>query len=245
MKKIVYGLVAVFIMLNFSGCGGPNLPEYKINKTDNVGYIIKTNPKMIHTYIGTTIFNNFEKEYPKLVKKEDIEQLLKQNLDAKLINLATYDFNELNNLIVEKNDKWFITNNALYNELIKKYNLKAFIVVSEKGGGIYVYPNYLSSKSSGLLTRSFLKIQNHFAVSGFHFKLNILNPKASKEFNRGIVTAKFLYSPSNSDFKKESGFIKPKNDESLTLEEQNSIKKAILDLTKDNIKIVNKHLTNM
>ncbi|PLY05225.1 MAG: hypothetical protein C0625_14445 [Arcobacter sp.] len=245
MKKIVYGLVAIFIMLNFSGCSGPNLPQYKINKTDNVGYIIKANPKMIHTYIGTTIFNNFEKEYPKLIKEEDVEQLLKQNLDAKLINLATYDFNELNNLIVEKDDKWSINNNALYNELIKKYNLKAIIVVSEREGGIYMYPNYLSSKSSGLLTRSFLKIQNHFAVSGFHFKLNILNPKASKEFNRGMVTAKFIYATSVSKFQQESGFIKPKNDESLTVEEQNSIKKSILDLTRYNIKVVNKHLSNM
>jgi hypothetical protein len=232
-------------MLNFSGCGGPNLPQYKINKTDNVGYIIKANPKMIHTFIGTTIFNNFEKEYPKLVKEEDVEQLLKENLDAKLINLSTYDFDKLNNLIVEKNDKWSINDTSLYNELVKKYNLKAIVIVSEKDGGIYMYPNYLSSKSSGLLTKSFLKLQNHFAVSGFHFKLNILSPKASKEFNRGVVTAKFIYSPSANQFQEESGFIKPKNDESLTIEEQNSIKKSILDLTRDNIKIVNKHLTNM
>ena len=246
MKKIIYGIVVVFTILNFSGCSGsPSLPKYKISKMDNVGYIIKTNPKMIHTYIGTTLFNNFNKEYPKLVIKKDIEILLQQNINAHLVNLSTYNFEDLNNIIIESNNKWIVNNEIIYNELIKKYKLKAIIIVEEKSGGIYLYPTYLSSKSSGLLTRSFLKIKSYFAVTGFHFKLNILNPKAIKRFNRDTVNAKFIYSSVNSEFQKKSGFIRPKNDEKLTIEEQKSIKKAILNLTKHNIKIVNKHLTNI
>jgi len=225
-------------MIDFSGCVSPNIPQYKIDKTDNVGYIIKTNPKMIHTYQGLTVFNNFEKEYPKLVKEEDVGELLKENLEANLINLSSYNFEELNNLIVEKNGEWSINNSSLYDELVEKYNLKAIVIVTEKGGGIYLYPYDLYSKSSGLITKDTSLLEYHFAVSGFRFKLILLNPKGSKEldtsgFNR-IITAKPI-----------SGFKKPKNIENLTVEEQHSIKKSILELTKDNIKIVNEHLSNM
>lgn len=245
MKKTLFGLIVIFIMIDFSGCVSPNIPQYKIDKTDNVGYIIKTNPKMIHTYEGLTVFNNFEKEYPKLVKEEDVGELLKENLEANLINLSSYDFEKLNNLIVEKNGKWSISDTSLYDELVKKYNLKAIVIVSEKGGGINLYPSDLYSKSSGLITKADLLFEYHIAVSGFRFKLNILNPKGSIDLKSDIVTAKPIYLPVMSKGQEESGFKKPKNIESLTVEEQHSIKKSILELTKDNIEIVNEHLSNM
>ena len=246
MLKVIYALFTFLITLSLSGCMGstPDIPQYNIDTTDNIGYIIKTNPKMIHTFIGTTVFNNFEKEYPKQVKKEDVEVLLKENLNVHLVDLSIYNFESLNNLITEVDGQWSISNKALYDELLTKYNLKAILIVSETSGSAYVYPDYLSSKSSGLLSRSFMGIQNHFAISGFHFKLNLLRPIAVQNIYKDILSAKLIYNPYYNDYQKKSGFIKPTNDENLTVDEQKSIKKSILELTKNNIQIVNKYLIN-
>jgi hypothetical protein len=246
LKKIIS---LAFVVLFVVGCAHvrPKLPNYKIDQKDNVGYIIKTNDKMLHTHIGTTIFNNFEKTYPKLVTADDIKELLKKNIHANLIDISSYEFGDIDNLIINKNNKWIINNNDLYNELIKKYKLKAIIIVSEKSGGMYLYPSYLSSKSSGLLSTSMLGIERYFAVSGFHFKLHILNPIGSKELSKEIITAKIIYDPLDSlmgDSQKRSNFIKPANIKVLTNKEQKSIKKSILELTESNIKLINKNLSN-
>jgi len=214
--KHILGLIFVVFFLVGCGGSGPDIPNYRINQTDNVGYIIKTNPHMVHTHIGTTIFSNFEKTYQKLVKKDDIEKLLKQNIHANLIDLSSYNFEDLNKLIIESDKKWIVSNQVLYQELITKYKLKAIIIISEEAGGIYMHPTYLSSKSSGLLSQSFLGISNYFAVSGFKFKLNILSPNGSKNID-DLTTAQFVYAPSNSDFQKASGFLKPRNNQNLTL----------------------------
>jgi hypothetical protein len=244
LKKIIS---LAFAVLFITGCVnlGPKLPNYKIDQKDNVGFIIKTNENMVHTHIGTTVFNNFEKTYPKLVTADDVKKLLKKNIHANLIDISSYKFEDIDNLIIEKDNKWIVNNDKIYTKLIKKDKLKAIIVVSEKYGGIYLYPNYLSSKSSGLLSRSMFGIERYFAVSGFHFKLHILNPIGSKEFDNEMVTAQIIYDPLIDDYQKKSNFVKPANIEALTSEERKSIKKTILELTKYNIEQINKNLSNL
>ncbi len=244
MKKII-GLA--FVVLFVAGCANvsPKLPNYKIGQKDNVGYIIKTNENMVHTHIGTTVFNNFEKTYPKLITADDVKKLLKKSIHANLIDISSYKFGDIDNLIIKNDNKWIINNNNIYSELIKKDKLKAIIVVSEKSGGIYLYPNYLSSKSSGLLSTSMLGIERYFAVSGFHFKLHILNPIGSKEFHKEIVTAKIICDPLIDNYQKKSNFVKPANIKVLTSEERKSVTKSILELTKYNIKQINKNLSNL
>jgi len=243
MKNLVYTII-IFIGFYITGCTTPDMPTYKINKTDNIGYIIKTNSHMIHTNIGLTVFSNFEKKYPKLVTKQDIQHLLKQNINAKLINLKSYKYDDLNNLIIQKDNKWVISNKKLYNELIKKYHLKAIIIVTEEDSGIYVYPSFLSTSSSGLLSRSVLGVENYYAISGFYFKLHILQPNGSINIYEDTTHGKIIYASLNDDFQKQSGFIKPADIQHLTKKEQQSIKKTILDLTRHNIKLINKYLVH-
>lgn len=77
------GLACLFI-LTFAGCAtSPPIPSFETKRGDRVGVLVDVGDGLVHTHIGTMVFNNFEKEIPVPVEsrlgcRRDVEELLFQ-----------------------------------------------------------------------------------------------------------------------------------------------------------------------
>ncbi len=236
MKIVLY----IFFIIFISGCATkPIIKPYTILPQDKVGYIIKTNKNMLHTHIGTTVFNNYVQKYPKLVTSSDIESLLKNNFNANLVKIDSISYNDLKNLISNKNHKWIINNKELYQKLITDLRLKAVLLIKEKPVYISLGTQGFNTDSSGLFSYSFMGLDMYFVVSGFDYSLYLLSPVGINTVK--IKQYKIVY---HSFGKKNKNILKIKDLKHLSQDELNTIKKVILEINKNNIIKLNTILSN-
>ncbi len=241
MRHLLILFVSIYI---FTGCAvqKPDVPKYNVKKTDKIGYFIKSNDKMLHTHVGTTVFNNFEKKYPKQLDKKLVENLLKENIGVELVDLSKFKYEDIKNLIVAKDKNWMITDEELYSKFAKELNLKAILLVEETRtvaqAGMYFY----EAKSSGLLTSSLLGMHRYFAISGFDYSLYLLNPIGEVKIDN-VQKFKIIYDPMLSRYQEESGFKKIKSFKKISKEELSILEKNTIKLTKENISKINDYLS--
>lgn len=244
MKKILSMTTVLVVLQFFVGCGAnkPNIPtpQYTINKIDKVGFVIKSNKRMVHTHINT--FSKFDKSYSKLITKELVSEMINTQIQAKLVDLENEKIEDINNLIIPKNNKWVIGSKKLYEKYIYM-GLKAILVIEEKPVNIYLPPHYIEVKSSGFASTSTMGIHRYFGISGYTYSIILLDPIAKIDINK-IPRYDILRDPAVSSFEEKSGLHNIQNFDKLSDKELAIIKDNILRITRENIIGLNNYLSN-
>ncbi len=185
----------IIIFLFLAGCATlPTNPNFEVKAGETVGIYIEIPENLTHTFIGMTIFNNFEKDYPiqwdlEAYAYKSISQSLK-NAGFKVINLkeTNVSYKNLKELLIVKDKKWFINpkNKDTFNTL-QKLGVKSAIYFNTAKTVAYIQCGMSNctdfySKSYGLFTRSFLGIKSHTAIAAFDNGIIITNPLALMQF---------------------------------------------------------------
>jgi len=241
MKQInIYLALVVFFLI---GCTNqPKVPQYHINKNDKIGYVIQPSRKILHQHLGTTVFNNLKKTYDyNWHLEKDLEKILLKNIHVDLINLQKYNIKstDIEGMIIEKDEKWVIAKNTLYQKLLQQLHLKAVIVISEKAA--VAGQNYTVFKQSGIYSSNGLGLKEYRAVCAYSPDLYLLQPKAVIHIeNEDDV--KLIYNSVYDSYKKESGFEKPNDIDNLTRDELLPVKRSIIKQSINSIKKINRYL---
>ncbi len=190
MKNTIF-----IIILILSGCATtPKNPNFHVKSGESIGILIDIPENLNHTFIGTTIFNNFEKKYPyewnlEAYAYNTITQSL-QNSGYQVINLKETNISHeaLKKILIAKDKQWKI--NPKYQEdynTLQKLGIKSAVYFNTAKTVAYVQcgmsncTNFYSN-SYGLFTRSFLGIKSHFAVAAFDNGIIITKPLAYVSF---------------------------------------------------------------
>ena len=190
MKNILFIVLVNIFFLTGCGMKQPALPKLSFQANDNIAILVDVKDHPTHTHIGTTIFNNFTKEYPyDWGMKSHIIQSLKKTLSEKGYNVivldsSKYKKDDVENLIIAKDDQWVVNpeKKELYDTL-KNKGLKALIVIND---GRYIMnavygaftTSYLYADGYGLFTRSMFGMDNYFSAPSFDGATYILTPVA-------------------------------------------------------------------
>ncbi len=260
--KIIIFLTSIFALL-FSGCviKQPKIPKYSIEQGDQIGYLIHVAKYPKHSHLGTTVFNNFTKEYAYDWDIENyIEKSLQQSLSKKgrykLINLkkTQITFKDLDNLIVAEDNKWIVNKgkNSMFDTLKDKHNLKAIIEIYDGRKLMQaIYGPYSSiyyyAEGYGLFTRSFLGIDTYFPAPSFSANVYILNPIAkiipkctTKMPYQGFSQMTGMFANKEENQKHE--FIVPKDFKNISEKEFEPIKHRIYKFLDELNKEINSYL---
>ena len=255
MKNILSLIsIAFFLASCASPLGIPKVSDFKVPPGSKVGIlVIEEGVHPIHTHIGTTIFNNFEKTYDSetWTLKKELEGSLNSHLSNKnlytVVNLENegFSFDDLNELVIYKNGEWIVDDSkfSIYNKLTKELEIDAIIVAKEQevlaylectGGPCTAF----TTKASGLFTRSFLGIKSYWAVTAYDTNIYILNTPTNasncKSFRKQEdVRSAFI----------RKGF-KPKDLKAITPEEWTQVKTEIDKYVEDMSAIIPGLLSN-
>lgn len=182
-------LLCFFALLFLSGCvTAPVVPEYSFNSNEKVAIVVDSRFDGIHpshTHVGTTVFQNFHKEYDQyswdmkapFAKTLELE-LKKQGINAQIIDDPSILAPDVSNAIVYEDDKWAIKNPAIINKLkAQGFTKVANVSYVEKlparlECGTYSC-HYRFSQGMGLFTRGSI-FGADYMLTG-HFDINILN----------------------------------------------------------------------
>lgn len=150
-----------------SACATLQPPEiYNYEKGSTIG-IVNLLPKTLkHYHIGTTIFNNFEKEFP---VSWDLPGDLNTELQSKcnalgyktvIINPSVPLFESNRPLTTVKENKLVIDPAAVpaLQELVKQYGIDLLFVLRPAVGPVFVPNTNINVSGYGLVTRNFLFI---------------------------------------------------------------------------------------
>jgi len=232
MKKLGIGLLFVVLVI-FTGCiKQPEVPKYTINQVDKIGYIIEESGDVYHAHMGTTIFNNLEKDYAYNWQLEkEIDSLMKENVKRELINLKEkgISFSDVDKLIVAEDGKWVIKNKEAYTKLKNGLGLKAVLVIHQTGTYVQTGRDPILMKRSGLASHNLFGLKRYFAVSAYDNDLYLLNPVAIVR-QPDVERASVIYDTVMSSFQERSGFEKPKDIENITKDELVKVREKIVDL---------------
>lgn len=230
MKKTFSLIILITIM--FIGCGytQPNIPKYKINPNDKIGYIIDIPNKVEHYHTGTTIFNNFEKTYKYNWDLDNkFTTKLKKNLSINLIDLVPlgYSSKDISDLIVAKDKEWIVAKTNNYNKLVNELGLKAVILVQDNIKNAFIYPLNFKVKGTGLLSLHSFGLKGYHSILAVKPEIYLLNPVAKIELNKNVLST-IIYSPLMSSSQELSGFNVPIDIENITEEEMEPVKRMNL-----------------
>jgi len=240
MKKLIINLLVLLVLV---GCTSqPKIPQYHINKNDKIGYVIQPSKSILHQHIGTTVFNNLEKNYDyNWHLEQDLEKSLLKNVHANLVNLKKYNItsSDIKDMIIAKNGKWVVVKNDIYQKLFQQLHLKAVIVINEKTQ--YAGEKYIPFSQSGIYSKHVLGLKEYRAVCAYTPDLYLLQPEAVIHIENEDNT-KIIYNSIYDSYKKESGFEKPNDIDNLTSDELLPVKKNIIKQFSSSVKDINKYL---
>ena len=98
----------VFMAIVVAGCASTYVPPtagYKAPEQSKIGVLVVAKENPSHTHVGTTIFNNFSKEY-------EYDWQLKENIfkifEDKIESGTTYDVVDISNLVSESDTLTFV-----------------------------------------------------------------------------------------------------------------------------------------
>jgi hypothetical protein len=238
MNKIILLIVGLLIL---TGCESIYVPPSPIVSPINQGKVallvdVKSNPT--HTHIGTTVFNNFSKQYPyEWQLGEKIYTLLESDIEKKS-NLKVVNLKDLGmkvptenlwDFVVIKDKQWFANEklNSIRKQL-KQQNIIAIVKIVEKplpvafectGGGCV--DRY--SEGYGLYTRSLLGFTRYEAAPSFDIAIELLDPVVDIEkFDSISKVSSSLGLPIK-------GFKKPNDFKNISELEFEPVKRAILE----------------
>lgn len=93
-------LIVLALVSLGAGCASryvPPTPAYKMKQNSKVGVLVLTKDTPTHTHVGTTIFNNFVKEYDfqwqlKQSIFEQFKNTIESNSEIQVVDLETLNF---------------------------------------------------------------------------------------------------------------------------------------------------------
>lgn len=238
MNKVIFLVIGLLIL---TGCESIYVPPSPVVSPINQGKValfvdVKSNPT--HTHIGTTVFNNFSKEYPyEWQLGEEIYTLLQtdieENSNLEVVNLKELGMNvptqDLWDFVVIKDKQW-TANKELdsIKERLRQQNIIAIVKIIEKplpvafectgGGCIDRY-----SEGYGLYTRSLFGLTRYEAAPSFDMAIELLDPVVDIEKFSSISKV------SSSLGLSIKGFKKPKQFKNISESEFEPVKRAILE----------------
>lgn len=236
MKKILAMLVIALI----TGCQStyvPPLPAYSLPTDAKIAVLIDSSNVPKHTHIGTTIFNNFEKNYPYQWNiSESIKSTLTQHIETaqgfKVIDANSIDYinsQQSLNFVDINNKQWqFVEkSNALRNRLIAD-NVHAFIIIKEVPTlavmecSQYGCTNHYS-QGVGLFTRSMFAFDTYYASASYQISVELLS--APVDLSRLEAFEKFTHYMGKNIVVED--FPDPQNFDNITEQEFLPIKQAL------------------
>ena len=232
-------LFLLCITLVLTGCATtyvPPTPTYQMQSDSKVGVLVVAKEKLTHTHVGTTIFNNFVKEYDndwdiKNTIFAQIKNNIERNGKVQVVNLEEYGINDTDNLdfVHVENKQWAFNkaNAALRNKLLEQ-GINAVVVVRESPSlavmecSAYGCSEHYSA-GYGLFTRSFLGLDRYMASISFRASVETLDKAID------FTLAKELRESQHFQQKHVlmDTFSDPKNFEAITAKEFEPVKQEI------------------
>jgi hypothetical protein len=185
------GLACLFI-LTLAGCAtSPPIPSFETKRGDRVGVLVDIGDGLVHTHIGTTVFNNFEKKYPYRWNLDSaVAETLKSSFSKSGFAVVDLEneglrYSDVTPLVVADGEKWKVApgKENTVRDLAERKGLKAVIVVKEtrvmtalECAGGPCSERY--ANASGMYTRSFLGFTRYNAVAAFGLNVYVLDPLA-------------------------------------------------------------------
>lgn len=179
-------------VLFISGCATtPPFPKIDSIQGDRIGIIVDIANSPTHTHVGTTIFNNFSKNYPyNLNLSSKVYEIIKRSAQsagfiAVDLRAEGIHYSEVADLIRPAGETWQLTQGkeSTLNRLHEELNLKALFVLKDSRvmtalecAGGPCSERY--ADGSGLYTRSIFGFTNYFAVAAFQWNVFVLDPLA-------------------------------------------------------------------
>ncbi len=210
---------------------------YKAPEKSKVGVLVVAKENPSHTHVGTTIFNNFNKEY-------DYDWQLKETIfdifEGKIEGGTTYDVVDMSNLISEDdtlsfvdvvNKEWvFNEKSTRTREKLAAEGITAVVVIKESPTlaamecGMYGCSEHYS-QGYGLFTRSFLGLDNYMASARFGISIETID-KPVDITRLEHVNETQTYMAKNKPLE---DFADPADFENITEEELAPVKTALIE----------------
>ncbi|MBE0592621.1 MAG: hypothetical protein IH616_09510 [Gemmatimonadales bacterium] len=184
----IISIAALFI----AGCTtAPPLPQIESARGDRIGILVETGDNPTHTHIGTTVFNNFTREYPydwKLSTEvtRTIERVFgNAGFTAVDLRKEGLSYADVSDLIQPTGEKWQVATGKeeTIRRLREQLKLKALLVAKEASvlaniecSGGPCSERYVAGP--GLYSRSFLGLSNYYAVAAYQWNVFVLDPVA-------------------------------------------------------------------
>ena len=224
------------LTLVLAGCAtSPPIPSFEIQRGDRVGVLVDIGDGPVHTHIGTTAFNNFEKKYPYQWRLDTTvaevlgHSLAKSGLTVVDLEKEGVGYSDVTPLVVGDGEKWKVApgKENTVQELANRKGLKAVAVIKEarvmtalECAGGPCSERY--ANASGLYTRSFLGVTRYHAVAAFALNVYVLNPPA--DISRADPLRTMMRMPAIA----LGNYPAPRNFEQITEAEFLPVREAIL-----------------
>ncbi len=239
--KSLFKLLNLFILaLLATGCASTYVPPttgYKAPEKSKIGVLIVAKDNPSHTHVGTTIFNNFSKEYSyEWQFKETIFNLFEEKIEKG----TSYDVVDISTLISENdtlnfvdvvNKEWvFNEKSTSTREKLTAEGITAVIIIKESPTlaamecGMYGCSEHYS-QGYGLFTRSFLGLDNYMASASFMISIETIDKPVDITRLENIKETQ-TYLAKNKPLE---DFADPVDFENITEEELAPVKTALVE----------------
>jgi hypothetical protein len=185
-------LAAGALAFALAGCQtAPKLPALSLQPGDKVGVLVVAPDSPVHSHIGTTIFNNFDKTYPyqwtlrKDVQAAVADAVAQAGFVAVDLAAAGLRYEDVDGLVAAADGSWRIA--AGREEAVQRLagtlglravvtlKAQATVVLMQCAGGPC---SFFAASNPGLFTRSFLGMTNYIAAPAFAWHVYVFSPPA-------------------------------------------------------------------
>lgn len=160
----------VILVIMLMGCAAPQkmqpLPVFEVSKGSKIGVINFVSPKMKQYHIGTTVFNNFEKEHevswdlPSHINSEISKQASEMGYETVIIPVDDTIKEKLSERSVKEGDKFVLNPDVIpiLQKMVKDYDINMLYVVEPFKSTIFIPNITVNVEGYGIGTRNMLMI---------------------------------------------------------------------------------------
>lgn len=176
MKTWLLALLLTLTFLQIAGCSVAPLKKIPVEKSMQVGIVVGDFPdKLTHTHVGTTVFANFEEQYPlgfdirEYVGDRCERKLEQQGYATKLLHVTDEELRALKSTAQHSawDDSVSLAPNAAttLGALHSKYGVDLIIVYWSSKGDVPWGQNAFQAGEYGLFSRSFFNLDQFVSYS--------------------------------------------------------------------------------
>lgn len=239
--KLPFKLFALLLIsIIVTGCASTYVPPttgYKAPEKSKVGVLVVAKEYPSHTHVGTTIFNNFSKEYE---YDWQLKETIFKTFENKIENGTSFEVVDLSNFLSEgstpsfvtvENKEWvFNETSAAIREKLTAEGITAVVIIKESPTlaamecGMYGCSEHYS-QGYGLFTRSFLGLDNYMASASFQISIETIDkPVDITRLEHVKETQSYL-----AKNKQLEDFRDPEDFENITEDELLPVKAALVE----------------